>query len=392
MEFHQMFPRLLQKKLVELAKDYPIVTVMGPRQSGKTTLVKESFKHKAYINLEDLEVRALASEDPKQLLKRYPEGAIFDEIQRVPSLLSYIQILVDEKQVNGLYILTGSHQFLLHQAVKQSLAGRTALLNLLPMSIEELKQTEIDLELDDYLFRGFYPRVYKNSLDPVIAYRSYIQTYIERDVRDLMTIKDLNRFQSFLKLCASRIGQILNMESLGNELGISSPTIKNWLSILETSFVIMRLQPYFENFGKRVIKSPKLYFVDVGIAANLLGIETMKQLERDPLRGHLFENLVVMEMVKARFNRALDPHMYFYRDSNQHEIDVVVKHGNSLIPVEIKTSSTFNIGYLQQLKYFQSLVKERCMTGYLVYSGDNEQNIHDFSLVNYKNVSNIVLT
>lgn len=386
-----MFPRLLQKKLKELANDYPIVTVMGPRQSGKTTLVKESFKHKAYINLEDLELRALATEDPKQLLKRYPEGAIFDEIQRVPSLLSYIQVLVDEKQTNGLYILTGSHQFLLHQAVKQSLAGRTALLNLLPMSIEELKEAEIDLDIDDYLFRGFYPRVYKNSLDPVIAYRSYIQTYLERDVRDLITIKDLNQFQNFLKLCASRIGQILNMESLGNDLGISSPTIKNWLSILEASFVIIRLQPYFENFGKRVIKSPKLYFVDVGIAANLLGIESTKQLERDPLRGHLFENLVVMEMVKARFNRALDPHMYFYRDSNQNEIDVILKHGNSLIPVEIKASSTYNSGYLQRLKYFKSLTKERCPTGYLVYSGDNEQRIQDFGLVNYKNVSKIAL-
>lgn len=387
-----MFPRLLQKKLKELANDYPVVTVLGPRQSGKTTLVKETFKQKAYINLEDLEVRALATEDPKQLLKRYPEGAVFDEIQRAPALLSYIQVLVDEKQINGLYILTGSHQFLLHQAVKQSLAGRTALLSLLPMSIEELKDAEIELEAEDYIFNGFYPRVYKNSLDPVIAYRSYIQTYIERDVRDLIAIKDLNQFQNFLKLCASRTGQILNMESLGNDLGISSPTIKSWLSILEASFVIMRLHPYLENFGKRVIKSPKLYFVDVGVAANLLGIESTKQLERDPLRGHLFENLVVMEMVKARLNRALDPHMYFYRDSNQNEIDVILKQGNALIPIEIKVSSTFNLGYLQRLKYFKSLIGDRCPTGYLVYNGENEQKLQDFGLVNFKNVSKIIIS
>jgi predicted AAA+ superfamily ATPase len=386
-----MFFRILQKKLEELANDYPIVTVLGPRQSGKTTLVKETFKQKAYINLEDLEVRALAVEDPKQLLKRYPEGAILDEIQRVPSLLSYIQVLVDEKQINGLYILTGSHQFLLYQAVNQSLAGRTALLNLLPMSIEECKQAEIGLDTEDYLFKGFYPRVYKNSLDPVIAYRSYIQTYIERDVRDLIAIKDLHQFQNFLKLCASRIGQILNMESLGNELGISNPTIKSWLSILEASFVIVRLQPYFENFGKRVIKSPKLYFVDVGIASNLLGIESKQQLERDPLRGHLFENLAVMEVIKARLNRGLDPHMYFYRDSNQNEIDIVLKKGNSLIPIEIKASSTFNAGYLQRLKYFKSLVGERCIVGYVVYNGENEQKIQNYELINYKNASKIVL-
>lgn len=385
-----MFPRLLKDKLLKLAGDFPVVTIIGPRQSGKTTLVKESFPNKPYVNFEDPEVRLFAQEDPRQLFKRYPEGAIFDEIQRVPELLSYIQVIVDEKQMKGMFILTGSHQLLLHQNITQSLAGRTVLLTLLPMSIEELKLSSIELDVDSYLLNGFYPRIYKDSLEPTITYRSYIQTYVERDVRALIAIKDLAQFQRFLKLCAGRIGQILNMESLGNDLGLSGATIREWLSILEASFVIMRLQPYFENFGKRVIKSPKLYFVDVGMAAYLLGIESIHQMERDPLRGHLFENLVVMELVKSRYNMAKDPNLYYFRDSHQNEIDIIYKQADQLIPIEVKSSSTFNRSFLQGLDYFKKLTGDRCPKGYVVYTGEQEQPIKNWSMLNYKNTSNII--
>lgn len=386
-----MFTRLLQDKLLKLANDFPVVTLIGPRHSGKTTLVRESFPNKPYVNFEDPEVRLLAHEDPRGLFKRYPEGAIFNEIQRVPELLSYIQVIVDEKQMKGMFILTGSHQLLLHHNVTQSLAGRTVLLTLLPMSIEELKLSSIDLPVDDYLLKGFYPRVYKDYLDPTITYKSYLQTYIERDVREISAIKDLTQFQRFLKLCAGRIGQVLNMESLGNDLGLSGATIREWLSILEASFVIMRLQPYFENFGKRVIKSPKLYFIDVGMAAYLLGIESIGQMERDPLRGNLFENLVVMELVKARYNIGRDPHLYYFRDSQQNEIDIIYKQADQLVPIEVKSSATFNRSFLQRLMYFKKIAGERCPKGYVIYAGEQEQSIHDWSMLNYKNAAQIVL-
>lgn len=385
-----MFLRHLQKKIIKLAGDYPVLTLLGPRQSGKTTLVKESFPGKPYVNLEMPETRELADTDPHGLLKKFPSGCIFDEIQNVPKLLSYIQVLVDETQLKGMFILTGSHQLLLHQKISQSLAGRTVLLNLLPMSIQELGDAGFDLNVDEYLYQGFYPRIYKDKLEPTIAYRSYLQTYIERDVRDLIGVKDLVQFQRFMKLCAGRIGQVLNMESIGNEIGLSGHTVKNWLSILEASFVIIRLQPYFENFGKRIIKSPKLYFIDVGIAAYLLGIESVGQAERDPLRGNLFENLVLMELVKARFNQGLEPSFYFFRDSHMNEIDLIFKRGDQLIPIEIKSSATYNQSFLKRLKFFKSLIENRCQEGYLIYSGDAEQQLHNFHLINYKHSSNIM--
>lgn len=384
-----MFYRHLQTKLEEVAQDYPVVTLLGPRQSGKTTLVKECFKNKPYVNLEIPHIQEVAQSDPVSLLKNYPQGCILDEIQRVPKLLSYIQGIVDEADQKGMYILTGSHQLLLHHKVSQSLAGRTVLLNLLPMSLDELIVSGFDLDVDHYLFHGFYPRVYKDQLSPTLTYRSYLQTYIERDVRDLLFIKDLTQFQRFMKLCAGRIGQVVNMESLGNELGLSGHTIKNWLSLLEASFVIFRLQPYFENFGKRVIKAPKLYFVDVGLAAYLLGIESLNQIARDPLRGNLFENLVLMELVKTRVNKGLDPSLFFYRDSHMNEVDVIFKQADQLIPIEIKSSATYNTSFLKRLKFFKDLVKERCPRGYMIYTGDLEQSLQGFQLLHYKKTNQI---
>lgn len=375
---------MIEPQLQDLAAKYPIVTVTGPRQSGKTTLVKAVFNKKPYINLEDPDIRHLVEEDPRGFLAKYPQGAILDEIQRVPKLLSYIQTLVDEKDVKGFFILTGSHQLELHQAITQSLAGRTALLTLLPMSLDELSKEGMDLSLDNAIFKGGYPRIYKDSLNPTKTYKDYFQTYVERDVFQLINVKNLAQFERFIRVCAGRVGQILNLEGIGNEIGISSHTVKEWLSILEASFLIFRIQPYFENFGKRIIKSPKLFFTDVGLLTYLLEIENVQQLSRDPLRGHLFENLVILELVKYRFNQGLDHRLYYYRDVQKNEIDVIFKTGHELIPIEIKSSRTFNTDFLKNLQFFQKLVGNRSPKGYLIYGGDAEQSINTIELLNYK--------
>ena len=385
-----MIKREIEKVLQELATQYPIITVTGPRQSGKTTLVKGVFSKKPYVNLENLSVRALAFSDPVGLLKKYPEGAILDEIQRAPELLSYIQEIVDENDQKGHFILSGSHQLELHQAITQSLAGRNVLLTLLPLSLSELAAADINLELDQYLYQGFFPRIYKDKLNPTTTYQSYVRTYIERDVRQLINIKDLHTFQQFIQICASRVGQILNVHSLSNDLGMSNHTIKSWLSILEASYLIVLLQPYYENFGKRIIKSPKLYFTDIGLVTYLLNIENLSQLERDPLRGYLIENLVVIELFKARYNKGREPNFYFFRDNNNNEVDLIFKLGNQLIPIEIKSGKTFHADFLKGLKYFKSLVDNRCDKGFLIYTGKEEQRIEDFYLINYKNGSVII--
>ncbi len=378
-----MYHRTLTTELESLASSYPVVTVMGPRQSGKTTLVQHTFPDMPYANLEALDVQELAQADPRAFLKQYPQGAILDEIQRVPALLSYIQLIVDESQKKGMFILTGSHQLELHQAITQSLAGRTALLNLLPMSLVELSDAGIQLSLDEALLKGGYPRIYKDQLDPTKAYRNYFQTYIERDLRQLVQVKDLMQFQRFVRACAGRVGQLLNAEGLSNDIGVSAHTVKEWISILEASFILIRVQPYFENFGKRIVKSPKLYFTDVGLATYLLGIENTTQLARDPLRGNLVENLVVLELMKSRLNQGLDPQLYYFRDSHGHEVDLVFQAGHKLIPIEIKASQTYNRDFLKNLEFFQNLVQERSDRGFLIYAGQSEQMIGPIMLLNY---------
>ena len=379
-----MFKRQIAEELKKLAKDYPVVTVVGPRQSGKTTLVQSTFPKKTYVNLEEPDTRNLATSDPRGFLEQFPEGAILDEIQRVPILLSYIQAIVDRKDRKGLFILTGSHQLELQQAISQSLAGRTALLTLLPMSIEELLEADIDLSLDEMLLKGGYPRIYKDQLDPTKAYRNYFQTYIERDLRQLINVKDLTQYERFIRICAGRIGQVMNLEEIGGEVGISSHTVKHWISILEASFVVFRLQPYFDNFGKRIIKSPKLFFTDVGLATYLLGIENTVQVSRDPLRGHLVENLVIVELMKYRLNLGLDPQLYYYRDVQKNEIDVIFKSGSNLIPIEIKSSKTFHTDFLNKLHFFQTLAGDRAPKGFLIYAGEQEQEIRRIQLLNFK--------
>ncbi|MDP1608760.1 MAG: ATP-binding protein [Chlamydiales bacterium] len=382
-----MFQRDIEKELLDLAKNYPIVTVLGPRQSGKTTLVKSAFPNKKYANLEFPDIRALALGDPRSFLEQYPDGAILDEIQRVPELLSYIQPIVDQLDQKGMFILTGSHQLELQEAISQSLAGRTALLTLLPMNLSELEQAGFHLSIDEWMLKGGYPRIYKDQLDPTKAYRNYVQTYVERDLRQLIQVKDLLQFERFVQILAGRVGQILNMEEIGGEIGLSSHTVKHWISILEASFIVFRLPPYFENFGKRVIKSPKLYFNDVGLASYLLGIEQETQMHRDPLRGHLFENAVLLELKKYRLNLGLDPSLFYYRDVQKNEVDVIYKKGHDLIPIEIKSSKTFVQDFIKPIQRFQSIAEGRSAKSFLIYGGDLEQSIQTTQILNFRHAA-----
>lgn len=386
----RIIKREILTELLTLAGSYPILTITGPRQSGKTTLAKEAFPTKPYTNLEELDIRSFAKEDPRRFLGQFPEGAILDEIQHVPELLSYIQSIVDQKNQHGMFVLTGSHQLALQRTVTQSLAGRVALLQLLPLSIDEVRSINSTLTVDDYLLQGFYPRVYKDNLNPTKNYANYVHTYLERDIKELINVKDLSTFRKFIKLCAGRIGQILNMASLSNDVGISSHTIKHWLSILEASYIIVLLQPYYENFGKRLIKSPKLYFNDVGLASYLLGIETVSQLSRDPLRGSLFENLVLLDLIKQRLNKGKEPRFYYYRDSGQHEIDIIYQSAHKLIPIEVKASETYHQDFAKTLRYFHELTKSRCDNSYVVYAGKHEQLVGKTHILNYQNLQEII--
>lgn len=385
-----MFQRTMQKELKEAAIKLPIVTLLGPRQSGKTTLVKETFPHKPYVNMESTHLCRMAADDPLAFLAQYPKGAILDEIQEVPSLLSYIQVRVDENQKKGEFILTGSHQMELHEAISQSLAGRTMILHLLPLSLEELMQAKIDCSLDSILYQGCYPRVHADQLNPTQTYASYVRTYLERDVRNLLKVHDLHLFQRFMMLAASRVGQILNKNSLASDVGIDAKTIESWISILEACYILYRLPPYFENFGKRIVKSPKIYFCDVGLVAYLLGIETVDQMVRDPLRGYLFENLVVNELMKARFNQGLDPRLFFYQIAGRQEVDLLYQRGHQLLPIEIKSARTYNSSFLSGLHQFEKITPERCITPHLIYSGDEEISIQGVQLLNYRHASRLI--
>ena len=370
--------------------EYPIVTILGPRQSGKTTLVRAVLPNYQYVNLENPETRQFATDDPKAFLKQYSERTIFDEIQRAPHLLSYLQEIVDQNKINGQFVLTGSHQLLLREAVTQSLAGRTGILHLLPLSIAELHEAKIAFDTpSEYIFQGFLPRIYDQQQRPHTAYANYFQTYVERDVRLLIKLKDVVLFEKFMKLLAGRVGQIINYQSLSSDVGVDGMTIKAWLSILEASFVIFRLPPYFENFGKRVIKTPKIYFTDTGLLCYLLGIERVDQVERDPLIGNMFENLVVLEALKARYNQGLTPNLYFYRDNQGYEIDLLHKQGSELLGVEIKSASTWNGSFKKALQHFDQKLKPLAKRA-VVYSGEAIEFSDGVRTISYKDVSQLL--
>lgn len=388
----QEFSRNITPAVMELAKSFPIVAITGPRQSGKTTLAKELFANKAYFNLEDPSVRVIFENDPKGLLQQVKEhGAIFDEVQHFPDLLSYLQVEVDENPIKGHFVITGSYNFSLMQNVSQSLAGRVGLVELLPMSTQELLEAGKKLTPNEAILYGGLPRIFRDNLNPTLVYRNYVKTYIERDMRNIIQVKDLSQFQRFMQLCASRIGYTFSASAIGNELGLSHHTIQSWVSVLEASYVVFRLQPYFENIGKRVVKSPKLYFSDVGLATYLLGMDSIEQIDRDRLKGNLFENLVILDCYKQLLNQGKEPRLYFYRDQSQNEVDLIWQKGRDLVPIEIKYGQTFKLSFIKGLQFFKKLMSERVQEGCVIYTGETlGQKIQGFEIRNYQGVAEVM--
>jgi predicted AAA+ superfamily ATPase len=365
---------------------FPVITITGPRQSGKTTLAKTLFKDMNYINLENPEEREFATDDPRGFLKRIPHGAILDEIQRAPHLLSYIQGIVDDRNWHGIFILTGSQQFELMDSIDQSLAGRTALLNLLPLSISELKGYHTYSSVNETMHKGFYPGIFDRKLDPYQAYGDYYETYVERDIRKLLNIKNLSQFRKFVKLCAGRIGQVLNLSNIGNDIGISHTTIREWMSILEASFIVFLLEPFYKNIGKRLVKSPKIYFYDVGLAAYLLGIEKESFLENHPLRGNIFENLVIMEILKYRYNSGKKNNLNFYRDSAGNEVDVIYNIAQKAVAVEIKAAETISSDFFKGLHAFAGTFPGVLLEKAVIYGGDITETRRDTYICNIQGI------
>ena len=367
-----MIGRDAMTELQQLAQIFKAVAVVGPRQAGKTTLVRHAFPDKPYVSLENPDIRLFAEEDPRGFLAQYPAGAVLDEAQRAPLLFSFLQQLLDEHKEKGQFILTGSNNFLLQENISQSLAGRIGYLFLLPFSMQELKQAgKLPHNVNEMMFRGCYPPIYDQEIAPERWYPNYLRTYVERDVRQIKNISNLGAFERFLKLCAGRIGQLLNLSSIGIEVGVDHKTIASWISVLETSFIIYLLRPHHQNFNKRVVKMPKLYFYDTGLVCSLLGIQMQGQLEAHPLRGNLFENLIISDLVKARYNRGNTGHLYFWRDNTGNEIDVIIDKGTTLYPVEIKAGSTVTSSYFKSLEFWKALTQT--VQGTVVYSGNHHQ-------------------
>ena len=360
-----------------------MVTILGPRQSGKTTLARMSFPDKPWVSLEDPDVRMAAEADPRGFLGQFPAGAILDEVQRLPELLSYLQGIVDREGGRGRFILTGSHQPRLHEAVSQSLAGRTAVLTLWPFSLSELRHYAARLEPFELIVRGCYPRLHEDRLDPRRFYNGYLQTYVERDVRALIQLRDLSAFQKFLVLLAGRTGQVVNMAALANDVGVSATALRQWLSVLKASYLVFELPPWFENIGKRVIKSPKLYFADVGLVAFLLGIHTPEQASRDPLRGPLYENLIVADVIKRFCNAGRRPELFFYRDTHGNEVDLLIRQGRQWLPIEIKSASTFTPDFLKGIRRFRDAAGEETVRGgFVLFNGEQSHEVQGVGVVN----------
>ena len=387
-----MIRRSISNQLIELVNQVPVITIIGPRQSGKTTLVKSTFPEYSYVNLEDPVSRMLATEDYRGFLHTYKEPVIIDEVQRVPELLSAIQVMVDEDRgKNGRFILTESHQPRLQKGIAQSLAGRTSILTLLPLSMNELSEEGLleKLSTDKLLLRGFMPELYREgSREPIVYYRDYLNTYVEKDLREMLEIKSLDKFLRFLTLLAGRVGQVINLSAMSGEVGVSSTTLSEWLSVLEASYVVYRLKPYFSNITKQQIKSPKIYFTEIGLASYLLGIETENQANRDPLRGNLFENLIVLEILKLRLNQNQDPNIYYMRTAKGVEVDLIVKKEEKLYPFEIKTSMTPNKSFSRHLLSFVQ-AEENALKPRIIYTGQSYPQISGVEYVNYKDLKTL---
>ncbi len=387
-----MIKRDLEKTIFDLLDGFPIVTITGPRQSGKTTLAQSIFHGKPYLSLEDPDVRRMALDDPRAFLNQLPDGGVLDEVQRAPELFSYLQSRVDADGRMGLFLLTGSQQFGLMSKVVQSLAGRTAFVELLPFSIKELNRAAlVSKNLDEMLFKGSYPPLYDRSLSPSQWLAAYTTAYVERDVRQLLKIQDLNSFQRFVMLCAGRSGQILNLLSLANECGITHNTAKAWVSILEASYILFQLRPHFTNFNKRLIKSPKLYFYDTGLVCWLLGIREFGQLASHPLRGSIFETFIVSEIMKSRLNAGGSARLHFWRDSNGNEVDVIADVGTQLMPIEIKSGQTLNRDFFTGLERWTNLAGSQATSPTLIYGGMEEGTRKGVNIYGWNAVAQVIV-
>lgn len=367
--------REITSHLESLAKQFQVVAILGPRQSGKTTLAQKTFPGYTYVSMENLGIRRKAQEDPEGFFATYANasGMIIDEIQEVPELFSYMQGIVDQRHRPGFFIVTGSQNFLLHEKITQTLAGRIALLTLLPLTIDELQQAHILPEsLEQLLFKGCYPRIYAESINVHQWLSNYVSTYVEKDVRQIINVTDVLAFQRFITLCAARVGNLLNYAELARDCNISPNTAKAWISLLETSYIITLLHPYHKNFNKRIIKSPKLYFYDTGLVCELLGIQNANDLHTHPIRGHLFESFIVSQLFKYRFNQGEKPHLYFWRDIQGHEIDCVIeKSFNEIVPIEIKSNMTMQPDFFKNLKIWSEITQQQGQS-YVVYAGKND--------------------
>ncbi|WP_256013411.1 ATP-binding protein [Desertivirga xinjiangensis] len=367
-----MIERTATAELKLLARQFKTVAIIGPRQSGKTTLARAVFPDKKYVSLENPDLRLFATDDPRGFLEQYQEGAIFDEAQRVPQLFSYLQQILDESTEKGKFILTGSNNFLLQENISQSLAGRIGYLFLLPFATEEIgKAARSPQTVEEVLFKGGYPPIYDNDIPPNKWLPNYIRTYVERDVRQIKNISDLNSFERFVKLCAGRIGQLLNLSSLAVETGVDSKTISSWMSVLESSFIVHLLKPHYNNFSKRIVKMPKLYFNDTGLACSLLGINNSEQLLTHPLKGSLFENYVITDLIKSRYNRNEALNLYFWRDNAGNEMDIVIDKGTELYPIEIKAGKTITPDYFKNFKFWKKITGFE--GGIVIYAGKEMQ-------------------
>lgn len=377
--------RAMSEAINEASQYFPVITLTGPRQSGKSTLLRHLFPSLPYMSMENPDIRSEAKIDPKGFLATFINGVIIDEVQHVPDLLSYIQGIVDESPDRKFY-LTGSSQFSLLKNMTQSLAGRTAVFELLPLSLDEIARLKKDDSIDRLLYNGFYPAIWSGKNLPHLLYPNYIKTYLERDVRDLLAIKDLDLFQRFIRLCAARIGSVFVASELSNELGVAVNTITSWLSVLQASYIIYMLPPFFSNTRKRLTKSPKIYFTDSGVAAYLLDIDSPQVMNRDKMRGHLFENMVIMNFLKNRFNKGVNGGLYFYRDSNGNEVDLLVKSGSQYCCYEIKSSATFHADFAKGLKNFEKnypdLVKEKTV----IYTGSKMPDFEGIQLINFNDI------
>jgi len=379
-----MIDRQLHDKAQQLLSKFPIVAITGPRQSGKTTFSQELRPNYKYVNLELPDERQFAREDPKGFLNTYNDGVIIDEAQYVPELFSYLQAVTDQRKINGEYLLTGSQNFLLSQHIAQSLAGRVALLTLLPFSFAELNASAYKTDgWMEFLYRGGYPRIYGQQIEPFDFYPNYLQTYIERDVRQMLNVRDLATFQKFIQLLAGRTGQLFNQNNLANELGLTNKTIESWISVLEASFIVYRLQPYYANFNKRLVKTPKLYFYDTGLASYLLGIRKVSDIQIHFAHGALFENLVINEFMKDGLNNGERPQLYFWRDSSQREIDLIIEKGLVRNAYEIKISQTLNSDFFKTLKYYSELDPQAKIN--LIYGGNSDQTRSDAKVFGFEN-------